>query len=346
MPEKIQICFVTPVSDNAGGIAVWFKHISAFCIKNHIKFNVIDTLPKGHKQLKRSFFDRFIRSFFRTFRQCKKLKDIISQENTTILHIATSGSFGFYRDYKLLKIAKSKGLKTVLHLHFGRMKDVLKQKHNVEVIFFKKALRYVDRCVAIDKDTFIGIRNITNAVFINNPIEEHEYTFSLDNRDFIFVGRCTKEKGFNELIQTFSSLCDIRLNVIGDYQEEVYEKCKRLNNIKFYGQLPHAETLKFISKSSCLILPSYTEGMPNVLLEAMSFGIPCIGSRVGNIPEMLEGCGLLIEPRSYEELKEAIIKMSDDIFREKCSYKSYQKTLELYSLKVVGKDLIDLWKQL
>lgn len=346
MLTKINLCFVGPVSDNAGGIAIWLKNISTFCANNNIHYNIIDTLPKRSKQIKRNFFNRFVKTFFRIFFQLRKLRKNISHNHSTILHIATSGSFGFYRDYKLLRCAKKRGLKTVMHLHFGRTYEILKSKKGIEYRLFKKCSKYTDSFVAIDKITYNALKGFGKTFFVRNPVEQHCYTFNPKNKRFIFVGRCTKEKGFNELIKAFSLLTTTQLDIVGEYKNDTYQKFKKMQNIKFYGQLPHTSVLELISQSSCLILPSYTEGMPNVILEAMSYGVPCIGSKVGNIPEMISNCGLLINPGSVDEVKKAIIEMSDDSFRTKCSLKSYKTALEDYSLEVVGHELLNVWHSL
>lgn len=60
-------------------------------------------------------------------------------------------------------------------------------------------------------------------------------------------------------------------------------------------------------KCTVFVLPTYTEGFPNVVLESMACGCPIVATSVGAIPEMLDGgAGIVIEPRNVEQLRDAV----------------------------------------
>ena len=65
-----------------------------------------------------------------------------------------------------------------------------------------------------------------------------------------------------------------------------------------------------LSASDVFVLPSYTEGFPNVIIEAMAMGKPIIATSVGAIPEMLdEGCGVVVPPKDADSLQKALQKV-------------------------------------
>lgn len=86
---------------------------------------------------------------------------------------------------------------------------------------------------------------------------------------------------------------DWRLSFIGDGAmrpavEELATSMGLKNRVSFLGQLPHGDAIyRFLDEVDLFVLPSRTEGLPRVLLEAMARGCPCIGSAVGGIPELL-----------------------------------------------------------
>lgn len=130
-------------------------------------------------------------------------------------------------------------------------------------------------------------------------------------RKFLFIGRNERRKGIEELMKCVS--------VFAETQTEMHwvgpiPKSKRINDSGhfFYGEIHDAEQLKVIIDScQVLIVPSFSEGMPNVILEAMARGLAIIATSVGAIPNMIsEKNGRLIAPGKLKELKAAIREMA------------------------------------
>ena len=78
--------------------------------------------------------------------------------------------------------------------------------------------------------------------------------------------------------------------------------------------MSEAETLAEIARSDVLVLPSFMEGLPIVLMEAMALGVPVIASRVAGIPELVEDGvnGLLFASSKWDELGESIQRVLTD----------------------------------
>lgn len=81
--------------------------------------------------------------------------------------------------------------------------------------------------------------------------------------------------------------------------------------VSFIGNVPFSEVLEYLDKSDIFLLVSKTEGLPRALIEAMSRGLPCIGSKVGGIPELLDA-SVLIEPGNYIQLAKKIKYMIEN----------------------------------
>ena len=71
-----------------------------------------------------------------------------------------------------------------------------------------------------------------------------------------------------------------------------------VQNISFVGKLPHKDIPQWLCNNNILVLPSNSEGMPNVLLEAMAAGLPVVATNLGSIPDIIKNKrnGYLVEP--------------------------------------------------
>jgi glycosyltransferase involved in cell wall biosynthesis len=102
-----------------------------------------------------------------------------------------------------------------------------------------------------------------------------------------------------------------------------------------------------LAGADLLILPSHTEAFPNVVVEAMVLGKAVIGSRVGAIPEMLEGnCGLVVEPKDAEGLASTIARVTQNqALREMMGRNGSVKATQMYALGVVFSRWLELWQE-
>jgi len=89
---------------------------------------------------------------------------------------------------------------------------------------------------------------------------------------------------------------DLSLTFVGDglYRRELEGRAARVapGRVRFLGELPRREVFRELDRSDLFVLPSRTEGLPRVVIEAMARGLPCIGSAVGGIPELLSSDAL------------------------------------------------------
>ena len=174
--------------------------------------------------------------------------------------------------------------------------------------------------------------------------QRKEFTYSL-----VYVGRLSKEKNIELLIQAFKNfkstfdIPNLKLNVIGDgpkLSEYIAKQRKNKHfNINFFGKREHNEILKIIKKSDYLILPSFTEGLPFSILESMSVGIPCIYSNISGANEIInKNNGFLVNFYKYEKYKNSLDY--NEIFENMEQYynnhvKELTKTIEeAYSISI------------
>jgi glycosyltransferase involved in cell wall biosynthesis len=111
--------------------------------------------------------------------------------------------------------------------------------------------------------------------------------------------------------QCVSEGLDLRLNLLGDgaHRGELEAQAARLGlgeRVTFLGQLPPGEpVLAQLDRADLFVLPSRTEGLPRAMIEAMARGLPCIGTDVGGIPELLSP-GEMVPPGDSQALARKI----------------------------------------
>lgn len=171
-----------------------------------------------------------------------------------------------------------------------------------------------------------------------------------EKRTFVFVGRFERRKGVQELTRSLKRLIETPLNFkfqfIGPIPKEHQLGDPR---ISYHGSIHQPEKIMEILRSSdVLVTPSYSEGMPNVILEAMSQGLAVIATKVGAVPKMVdEKNGWLISPGNTKELYAALLDAlsKDDQSLSKLKASSLNRLKSEFIWEDLIDKLIDIFKE-
>jgi glycosyltransferase involved in cell wall biosynthesis len=139
----------------------------------------------------------------------------------------------------------------------------------------------------------------------------------------ICVSRLSPEKGHEGLLEAFAAVrarcVDAVLTIVGDGPELArVRECIRVHHladhVALLGALGEEEALLQIAHSDVLVLASFMEGLPIVLMEAMALGLPVIAPRLAGIPELVtdEKHGLLFRPSDWDDLAEKMARLLTD----------------------------------
>jgi glycosyltransferase involved in cell wall biosynthesis len=163
---------------------------------------------------------------------------------------------------------------------------------------------------------------IYNAVEPNNRIIPGSVPLATPLKA-VTVGRLVPWKGVDQIIEVVARMPDLGLIIIGDGPER--SKLERLtqelgvtDRLYFAGQRSKKETLSLMVAADLFVLNSTYEGLPHVLLEAMSLGLPVVATAVGGTPEVVQDGknGLLISPGDKQELLQAFGGISEPLQRQ------------------------------
>lgn len=176
-----------------------------------------------------------------------------------------------------------------------------------------------------------------------------------DTCNFTFMGELTKRKGIEDLLEAFSQCNNehARLLVAGNGDIDTLKAhCRALgieNKVDFLGWINNSEKLHLLAKTDVVVLPSYAEGLPMSILEAMSVGLPVITTPVGAVEDAITDHehGLLIKPGNINDLCLALNELvSDDEKREYLGNNAKLKFQQCFEVDVVAKELAGYYTKL
>lgn len=244
--------------------------------------------------------------------------------------------------------AKIAGIPTVLFIKSEISNPVLDRigmKLATRVLFIADALmpkkskpKYRKLPIGID---FSDIdRTVARRQADGDP-EDHK-----EHLTFAFAGWLVPAKGVHILLDAFErtthQVSDIRLEIIGDSDELEYKA--ELNNVVTWQKLEKRVTfhgwrddvLDALDTADIYVLPSFTEGVPRSIVEAMALGKPVIATRVGGVPELLENgeLGIIVPPDDSTALATAMYEMAaDKVLRAEFSQRGIAHAREKYTFE-------------
>lgn len=297
------------------------------------------TFKEANQLVKRGlFFVSYLRMFFR----------MLLDKNIRIVHLHTAADGSFWRKVQLVKMGKFWGRKVVLHVHASRFKDFYSESSKKKQDWILRALLSVDVLVVLSnswKDWFkqIGIPEDKIVVLHNItafPTSIPGAKVNDGKVHFLFMGEIGQRKGVFDILQAIVEHRDellgkIELRIGGNRNEDQLKRMIKDNRLDdlvvFEGWVGGEKKLRLLNWADIFILPSFNEGLPISILEAMSYRHPIIASPVGGIPEVVERNvnGILVTPGKADEIYNAMIDYIENPQKiETEGYESFKRAQE------------------
>ena len=261
--------------------------------KNLKHFNFIST-HKDHSKIGSIFY--FLYSVI------KVIFYLLFNRKIKIVHIHSASKGSFIRKVILVLIAKTFKKKVVFHMHGGQFKEYFKQ-----VIwgryFLIEVLKSVDIFICLTEEWKIYFQEnigLMNVLVLGNPIKIQD---SISKKPFnqvislLFLGSINSKKGIFDLLKYLQSNIyfknkQIQLTIGGTGEVEKLTSLMQdpifQNQINYIGFVTEKSKDEAIRDCDVFILPSYYEGLPVSILEAMSHGKPVISTRVGGVQSIVK----------------------------------------------------------
>lgn len=266
-----------------------------------------------------------IRNIIYGYKQIKALKKFLKNEPFTTIHIHTSRKALFFKDVILARnIRKRCKGKILMTIHVGDISTVFSNR-TTQNYLIKKMNRSVDKVLFLSagmRQQFIdaGLDKEKAEVLYNfyniRPCSINEKTISAVPH-LLFLGSINREKGIIELLKAAQRIkTNFHLDVCGTIIEEsIRPDFERLlsdlgNRVTYHGYIGKDKKEELLRQADVVVLPSYREGLPISILEAMATSCAIITTPVGAIPEILtDQNALIIPPRDANALFDAITEL-------------------------------------
>jgi len=299
-----------------------------------------------------------IRKVFHYINLYCKLFMIIYRKRIKIFYFTLPLSvLGELKFLVILPVVKLLSPKTVLkaHIHRGDFK-VFIHKNRLNKFIIRYCFRFIDEIIVLSEYFLQDVLNFYNRIEVsvlhNTSIFESSYEklYRDYNRTFICISNYIRSKGLQELIECFRSemLKDHKLAIYGHPYDKSFYKILKLSateNVSLNSHLKRVDFPRVLGQSDCLIMPSWNEGQPITIIEAMSLGIPVIATNVGDMPDMLgEDYQFLVQPQNTELLLNTILAFDSFENKNKIAKYLYQRYLDKYSNESYKKRLLEIFK--
>ena len=335
-----KVILVSPLPPPVGGIASWTESYIKYAENNNIKYHLINSAVVGERvQTGRiSYKDEIIR----TKKLHDELKYYSGKEKETVIHYnASCFTKGLIRDFFVLVGIRAP---IVYQCHCNLDTNI---NNRLAKFMFGLICKMVDVVCVLNTSSAETAKLYHNNVFYvpnfidKSILEKKNIKKNIEN--VCYVGRVEKRKGIQELLNAAKSLPEICFNIIGPIEDDSFKNIY-IPNVKFWGSVDNKEVFKILNDMDVYILPSYSEGFPLGVLEAMSCGVPVIASDVGAVKDMIgEGVGLTIKPKSVEDIISSLNKMSSQEIRRQMSTININKVKNFYTMDAVMKQFLNIY---
>lgn len=313
----------------------------------------ITYIPTSHKKGIRGQYFYFV-ALARVFKLC-----LSKQVDGVHMHLAARGST--FRKLLLGYLFRLFKTPYIIQMHSGdydqfysKMPFTIKRK--TEKLFSRAAsvVTLSNQANSWIKSTFTDVTPLT----IPNGVSDCGEGDPLPSRKFhiVYVGRVVESKGLSELVNAIptikSQIKDIQVTILGDGEIDYYKKLAMslgvTDAIVFKGWRDRSEVISALKQHKVFVLPSWYEGLPMSMLEAMAAGPAVVVTSVGAIPDVITNYknGIICPPRDFKALADALILcLKNEEQAEQLSINARKDFENKYSSKIMARKYLDLYEQ-
>lgn len=269
-----------------------------------------------------------LRNIVYGWKQINALKKLLHNQPETNIHIHTSRKSLFFKDVLLARaIRKFCKRQVIMTIHVGDIQTVFHntwtQKFLIRmmnqsvdtVLFLSERMRKQFIHVGLEEERTKVLYNFFNI----NPVAPSE-KMRCEIPQITYLGSINREKGIIELLTALNNIGEkFHFNLCGtiieaDLKSEIERLSVKLGDkITYHGYVGKEKKQELLKKTDILVLPSYREGMPISIIEAMATSCGITTTPVGAIPEILtEDNALIVEPKDSDALKQALLTLLRD----------------------------------
>lgn len=246
-----------------------------------------------------------------------------------IIHIHSSFGASFYRKSVIILMSRMLRIKQINHIHGAAFDAFYSNAGAFKKKIVKAVYNIPDTTVVLSND---GVEKIcaickrTSVICLNNfailPSEDKATAlenYTVRENIVLFLGEVGKRKGAYDIPEIVEEVAkhikNVRFIIAGngdlDQVSQLVKERGLSRFVVFIGWIGPKEKAEWLLKARIFLLPSYNEGLPMSILEAMSYGLPVISTTVGGIPELVQNDenGYLYQPGDIAGMSEGVLKL-------------------------------------
>lgn len=346
--NKIKVLMVGPDRSVHGGISGVVNNYYEAGLDKKIELYYIGTMAEGSK----------LRKLLRAAKAF--LQFLFKLHFYNIVHVNVASDSSYYRKSFFIRAAKRAKKKIVIHQHGGDFEgfyyNELNERGRKKV---RKVLSMGDAFLVLApawKEFFSQLLGQEKIIVLPNSIEipprtEKEYGV----HKILFLGRLCKTKGVGELLSVMPRIRekypDVQLYLGGIFEDKELEKqaFALKDYVTFLSWITGEEKKKYLKECDIFVLPSYFEGQPVSILEAMAYSCAIVASETGGIPQMIiDGrTGIFVEPKNEASLQMGLEKvLSSASFAKNLGEEARKKVAAEFSIKSNMEQLLLIYQSL
>jgi glycosyltransferase involved in cell wall biosynthesis len=322
---KPRICFVVAPSGQAGG---GMGRVKDYILQSggdrlgRLRFEALDTRGSGSAAASLGLAARAV----------LRIWGAALRGEVALVHVNLGDRGSAARKGLVVVLARLAGVKVALHLHAAHLTSDYAKAHPVLRWLVRKPFQAASVCIVIGRlwhDWLIdelGINPAKVAIVYNGvPVTRLPRADAADRADgtrrILFLGNLIERKGISDLLHAVAALPadpPWRLITAGGGDLDRYRALAAslgiAERVEFAGWVDQARARALLAESDMLALPSYDEGLPLVILEALGMGTPVVCTPVGAIPEVLENerTAMFATPGDRPDLTRALRRLIED----------------------------------
>ncbi|RIL04485.1 MAG: hypothetical protein DCC71_13930 [Proteobacteria bacterium] len=325
-PTRRKLLFVSPLPPPTGGISNWMVAVRESALRERWEIRVVNSSPSaadvtGTSRLRWGRVADALRILAQVIAELVRFRP-------ALVHVNTSYFWAFLRDGLALRCARLAGARTLLHLRGGDFPEWVEGAPAGWRAFIRATLRKTDRVIALTAHTQrwlageVGperVRYLPNFVRLAAQGAPPDRSARSGPVHVLFVGWMLEAKGVRELLAAARNLPEARFTLVGpeepSFTATIAGTLRALGErVRVLPAQPREEIFRLYREADVFVLPTWREGFPNVVIEAMAAALPVVATPVGAIPEAIEDgkSGLLVPVRDAAALEAALRRLIDD----------------------------------
>ncbi|WP_162198697.1 glycosyltransferase family 4 protein [Methanosarcina sp. 1.H.A.2.2] len=362
---KNKILILGPTPPPMGGIATYVEDLLKSGINE--KYDLLHLNTARSLQIKKSL----LKNFLLFSKNSLKLVYLLVLHKPKVVHIHTSSYLAFWEKSVFLIISKFFSAKVVLHIHGAEFDLFYNNSSSLVKFLIHKMLNSSDKVIVLSQrwnNFFSGILDDSKIAVIPNGVNYSNFSLSEDSfkkngnlLQILFLGNLVERKGVYDILSIIPIVTSKfqNVNFVFAGSEEVSGNILKLKNecirmeikrfVTFISDFSNDDKIRLLREADIYLLPSYAEGLPISLLEAMAAGLPVISTPVGGIPEVVEDSvnGFLVIPGDHKDLSDKIIELIENKeLRNIIGNNNREKVKEEYDWSIIAKKLEVVYTEL